>query len=201
MPILSKLRRLFGRTTYVYYRQDLSDTQHAADSPRVETDRYDLLLAEPEDPASPRHDPGFAGRAAQRRSDPGTTLYTITREGEMAHWGWMTTFAREHRLQSVGDVLRVERPGAILVDFYTEGAHRRGGLYAENIRKMLHDAAQEGVEQAFIATRIDNMASRSVVERSGFTPFRVYTRYRLWRWKRSRVSAPDHVEPVRPRGS
>lgn len=201
--VLTRIRkRLFHRTTYIYYRLDLlENTDAPQDSDRLEVGRYDALLKSPEDPDSPRVSEAFRERAAGRCADPESRLYTIFQGDEVAHWGWMTTFEREHRLQSVASDLKVSHPSAILVDFYTEAAHRRNGFYEENIRKMLYDASTQGIRYVFIATRTENFPSRRVIEKVGFAPFRVYTHILVLggRWTRQRnPREADFASVLRP---
>ena len=197
LSLLTRLRKhAYSRVAYIYYRLDVQATAAGADSHIVEIDRYDVLLAPPTDPASARHADGFAARAKSRRH-PGSYLYTIARDGELAHWGWRIDFNHSHRLVSVRDTLQVERMSTILVEFYTEAAHRRQGLYEENLRKMLYDGAEEGVRDAYIATRVDNGASRRVIERVGFKPFRIYTKTRLLGRTKVRDAVPgDYFAPL-----
>lgn len=188
-------RRLFDRRRYVYYRLDLAATPEVArSSDRVERGRYDLLLTAPDDAASPRAAEGFRQRAERRRV-PGTQLYSVSRGGDLAHWGWMSTFETRHRLASLGRDLVVDQPSVFLADFHTEAAHRRNGLYDETIRAMLADAAAGGARYAFIATREGNVPSRRAIERVGFEPYRLFTRVLILGHRFVRAETPD--SPIR----
>lgn len=183
-------RKIFSRRRLIYYRLDLSANPGVGvESPRVERERYSQFLQAPIPHNSPRTSTAFRARVEKRSEQSNCCLYTIELDGLVAHWGWLTTFDRSHHLASVRRELEVDSPSAILLDFFTEASHRRQGLYEENLRKMLYDCATEGIRYTFIATRIDNLASRRVIEKVGFSPFRVYTKVRIlgWTWVQLRA--------------
>ncbi|OZC03422.1 GNAT family N-acetyltransferase [Rubricoccus marinus] len=178
--------RLYHRVVYIYYVVDLPAPEIAQDSPRVAVDDPSAHDA-PVPDGSARASPSFSNRV-EDRARTGSKFYTVSFNGNLAHWGWATPFEGKIRLRSAGAVLVTGKPGVMLVDFYTEPAFRRQGLYAENIRKMLHDATASGAEQAFIATKMTNTPSRRAIEGVGFRPFREYTRTRVLgrSWTRAR---------------
>lgn len=187
---LGRMRsRLYSRVTYLYHRLDFDEVESPGeDSSRVKRDRYDLLLSGSYPSESPRQSSGFKERAESRHI-PSTVLYTLERDGEVAQWAWVVRFSDSHRLESMSSNLLVDASSAILVDGYTENGHRRQGLFEENLRTMLYDCEDESVRYVFCSTRAGNHASRTMVEKLGFLPFRLYTRTRLLGMERIKIES------------
>ncbi len=108
-------------------------------------------------------------------------LYSITREGKLAHYGWVTKGGRSHTFTDVDMTFESPKGSMVLYDFYTNPEFRRQGLYQRNLKQMINDCFHNGVNEIYIGTSSNNLPSKKAIENAGFTCFRCFVKTRfLW---------------------
>jgi RimJ/RimL family protein N-acetyltransferase len=108
--------------------------------------------------------------AALARLEAGERAYTVCLDGKLAHSGWLIPRQHESRMSEVGQTLHLPPNSAVLYDFYTQPGFRGRGLYRATINHMLADLSRDPtLEFVYISVLADNLASRKVIERLGFT--------------------------------
>jgi len=195
--LASRIHRVFHQdVTYLQYTIDCSRCAAAGTErdPEVHIQQFeDLLAFRATDPLFGRRDLLLE---AMKRFSVGETLYSICREGRLAHYGWLFRGARKHRLQGVNATFDSPPDSAVLYGFFTDPEHRGRGLYQRTLRQILRDLALDGVRTAYIGVLKDNLSSRRAIEAAGFTLSRVYRRRRvLWmeRTEETSCAEPRHA--------
>lgn len=182
--LVRRIMRIFCED--IVYRQYSIRCSHepaaGARDPEVSVQRYEDLLAYPH--PSPR-DRRTMLSDAMKRFASGETLYSVARGGQLLHYGWIARGGQTHFLQGVNVSFDSPADSAVLYDFFTHPGFRGQGLYQRNLRQMLRDLAESGVQRAFIGVLEGNDSSRRAIEKIGFSLHRVYRRRRiLWMEKR-----------------
>jgi GNAT superfamily N-acetyltransferase len=118
---------------------------------------------------------------ASKRISDGEILYTITKDGILAHYGWMTKGGKTHRFTVVDMTFDSPKNSIILYDFYTDPKFRRQGLYQRNLRQMLSDSYEAGCKEVYIGSNQINIPSRRAIEKVGFSLYCIFSSKRiLW---------------------
>ncbi|MBL8379244.1 MAG: GNAT family N-acetyltransferase [Burkholderiales bacterium] len=107
---------------------------------------------------------------ALARLEAGHQVYTLSgSDGDLQHFGWLAFGERQSRISEVGQTLDLPEGSATLYDFYTDPQARGQGAYRASLRAMLEDAfARPDTRWAYIGVLADNLASRHVIESTGF---------------------------------
>jgi len=126
---------------------------------------------------------------AQIRSARGAILYTITSNGILAHFGWLTMGGKDHYFNEVDITYRSAADSVHLFDFYTDPLFRRQGFYEMNLKKMISDSFESyGAKEIYIGVRHDNAASKSAIEKAGFKICMKFVRIRIgWYVKKALI--------------
>ncbi len=106
---------------------------------------------------------------AMTRLEAGEHAYTYASGDRLLHSGWLVDQQDEAFLNEVGARYRFPPRSAVLYDFFTDPSARGQGLYRASLRRMLADAALQGVQFVYIVVLADNAPSRHVIEGVGFT--------------------------------
>jgi len=179
--LLRKIARIF-REDVVYLQYAIECRREPAETerdPEVFSQRYEDLLAHPTY-LSPRERRRTLAEALKRFA-AGQMLYSMSRDGELLHCGWVVRGGQKHHLEGVNAAFDSPPESAVLYDFFTHPKHRGQGLYQRNLRQILRDLAAAGVQKAFIGVLKSNDDSRRAIEKVGFSPYRTYRRRRiLW---------------------
>jgi CelD/BcsL family acetyltransferase involved in cellulose biosynthesis/GNAT superfamily N-acetyltransferase len=190
-------RIVYRRVEYCYYRHDGSaiHTGHTA----AGVQRYADLLAYS---GSNRRLPyGAFLQRSLRRLAAGDVLYSVVRDGVLAHYGWLQKMSEAHVLSGFSSRLNVPAGSVILCDFYTEPRFQRQGLYTHTLGQMLNDCRAAGITDVFIGVNARNAASRRVVEKVGFVPYRRFTRTWILGWQWERVVSPPPAPAIGKRAA
>lgn len=106
---------------------------------------------------------------AIHRIESGQQVYSIAKDHQLIHYGWLQKSAKESFFTEVGKPYSYPEHSAVLYDFYSMPNARGKGLYQSNIEQMLaqiqHD---ETIEYIYISVLADNKPSRRVIEKLGF---------------------------------
>jgi RimJ/RimL family protein N-acetyltransferase len=128
----------------------------------------DLLAYRPSEAWQPRLNHFL--KSALDSLEAGTHVYTYVADGQLLHYGWLIERQRKSFITEVGHDFFLPPDAAVLANFYTHVKARGKGLYRQSLSQMLHDAAMiPGTKHIFIAVLADNLASRHVIEKVGFT--------------------------------
>ncbi len=104
------------------------------------------------------------------RIENGMRVYTAADNGCLLHYGWLIERQKNSYMSEVGQEFSFPPNSACLFDFFTCPHSRGRGLYTLSLRTMLQDAARiSGTDKIFIAVLADNVPSRHVIEKVGFT--------------------------------
>ena len=104
-----------------------------------------------------------------KRLKRGQKAYCQVVEGELAHIDWVT----EGYLNTGPEFSSYESDGVIgIYDCLTIPLFRRKGLYLDALQQLLTHARESGFERALIAVDPENLASRNVIVRAGFSLFK-----------------------------
>src|SRR5262245_20213695 len=182
--VLRRIGRIFyDRITYLQYTIPCRpDPAARGRDPDVAVQRYEDLLTYPH--PSPRDRRAMLSDAMKRFAS-GETFYSLAQGGRLRHYGWTTRGGQKHFLQGVNVFFDSPADSAVLYDFFTLPESRGQGLYQRNLRQMLRDLADSGVQRAFIGVLQGNESSRRAIEKAGFSLHRLYRRTRiLWIEKR-----------------
>jgi RimJ/RimL family protein N-acetyltransferase len=128
----------------------------------------------------------------------GAHPYTHIKQGRLVHYGWMIEEEQHARLADVGQEWIPPAGAVVLANFYTDPGERGKGLYYSSLCQMLHDAQRaSGARAVFIGVLADNVPSRKVIEKVGFSyQYSFFQKRRLW-WA-SRWSTIEHAPTTRP---
>lgn len=196
----SVLRRVVGllgeEHAYRQYRMNPCAVRPEGDATEdIGVQRYgDLLLYRG---ANPWLVPNEMLRTAQRRFAAGETIYTVVKDDELVHYGWVAHGGREHLLDRVEATIESPSGSVVLYDFFTHPKYRGQGLYRRCLQKILADAAQAGCTEAFIGVLEGNETSQHTIEKVGFRLHRVfYRKRRLWWERRGEQRMGDGLEDV-----
>jgi CelD/BcsL family acetyltransferase involved in cellulose biosynthesis/RimJ/RimL family protein N-acetyltransferase len=174
--ILANLRaRLWSDTTLIIYEMNLPTDITNANAPDIRVNTVSDLLGF--DSSQFHKDDTEFFASCMKRLENGEHVYSIARNNKLVHFGWMIYGQERGHMSEVGQHLDYPEKSVILYDFYTHPAARGEGLYGKNLRKMLKDiSARGGFKKAIITVKADNIASRKVIERTGFRPYLRMTR-------------------------
>ena len=116
------------------------------------------------------------------RLEAGDRSYTVCAGGKFLHVGWLAPHQTESLFSEVNQRFPYPEPGAALYDFLTAPSARRRGHYQRTVCQMLMNLKREGsTSPAYISVLADNVASRHVIEKIGFSYFCSLFRNRiLW---------------------
>jgi CelD/BcsL family acetyltransferase involved in cellulose biosynthesis/RimJ/RimL family protein N-acetyltransferase len=179
--LLYRIARIFHEDV-VYLQYAIDCKRQPAETerdPEIFAQRYEDLLTHPAylSPRARRR----ALAEALKRFTAGQTLYSMNREGELLHFGWVVRGGQRHLLEGVNAAFDSPPDSAVLYDFFTHPKYRGRGLYQRNLRQILRDLAAAGVQKAFIGVLKGNDGSRRAIEKVGFSMYRTYRRRRiLW---------------------
>ena len=111
----------------------------------------------------------------------GETLYTISRNGLLANYQWMSKGGKTHRLTDVDMEFKSPPGSAIIYDAFTDPQFRRQGLSSRGLKKIIFDCVNDGVQEIYIGHTYKNFASKALIEKEGFKVFRIFIKKRfLW---------------------
>ena len=105
---------------------------------------------------------GWAGtlKALAKLATPARRLYGMVKEGELAHWAWVTLKPCKHYWTD---------PGAVTIGpIETAVEWRRKGLAADAMRHAMNRLFSEGLTLFFIDTSNENVASQRTIAKCGF---------------------------------
>jgi CelD/BcsL family acetyltransferase involved in cellulose biosynthesis/RimJ/RimL family protein N-acetyltransferase len=174
--ILANIRaRLWSNTTLIIYDMDLPAAITDATAPDINVNHVADLLGF--DSSQFHKDDTQFFASCMKRVESGEHVYSVSRDQKLVHFGWMIYGQERGFMSEVGQHLDYPEKSVVLYDFYTHPCARGEGLYGKNLRKMLHDiSARGGFKKAIITVKADNIASRKVIERTGFRPYLRMTR-------------------------
>jgi CelD/BcsL family acetyltransferase involved in cellulose biosynthesis/RimJ/RimL family protein N-acetyltransferase len=132
------------------------------------------------------------------RFENGNHSFTFADDDTLLHYGWLIERQEISDVSEVRQKFELPPNSAVLFDFYTHPKARGRGLYKKSLLQGLHSAAQiAGTEQVFIGVMADNLASRRVIEKTGFvyrgslfneTRFGKIKKWQIWDAKMSEKS-------------
>lgn len=180
-------RAIYARNEYLYYGIDCSTIQDGqAPRPDLEigTQRYADLLAYPG--STSQGSVAEFMESSIRHFNAGHVLYSITKDGVLAHHGWLQ---KTEQFSSSGFPIQpfVPKGSATLHDFHTGPSFRRRGLFTSTLQQVVRDCRDSGVSNVVIGVDRDNWQSRNVIEKVGFAVFACLRRTRFLGWVREEV--------------
>jgi RimJ/RimL family protein N-acetyltransferase len=105
-----------------------------------------------------------------KRFEEGNHSYTFADDEKLLHHGWLVDNQEISNVYEVEQEMKLPPNSSVLYDFFTHPEARRKGLYRKSLCQILHEIAEKGkAKQVFISVLADNRASRSVIEKIGFT--------------------------------
>lgn len=105
-----------------------------------------------------------------KRFEEGNFSYTFADEQKLLHYGWLVDNQEVSSVYEVEQQMKLPPNSSVLYDFFTHPEARRKGFYKKALCQILHEIAEKGkAKQVFISVLADNTASRSVIEKIGFT--------------------------------
>jgi hypothetical protein len=124
---------------------------------------------------------------AQERLARGDRVYVVRCGGQVAHVNW-AGLRSELTATEVGADVRIPlQPDAVVAyDAWTAQEFRSRGLFTASLRRILADATAIGC-RCWCYCRIENRASRRVIEKNGFRPSHRMVRLRVFGRAWSRV--------------
>jgi GNAT superfamily N-acetyltransferase len=106
---------------------------------------------------------------SQGRLDLDCHSYTISRDGRLVHYGWLSVGQKTAVFAEVHQPYDYPEKTVVLYDFYTAPSDRGKGLYQSTLLQMVRDAFQEfGALQVYITVEANNGPSRHAIEKVGF---------------------------------
>ncbi len=149
------------------YRHTLASSQGFASEGRMKKDDLDGLLKF-NVIESWQSKQSFCSSALENLEN-GEHSYSFSSEDKLLHYGWLIEEQRDSFISEVQQAYQYPPKSAVLYDFYTDPDARGQGLYQENIKQILTDAAiRENAEYIYISVNADNIPSRHVIEKLGF---------------------------------
>ncbi|MCH9696562.1 MAG: GNAT family N-acetyltransferase [Gammaproteobacteria bacterium] len=107
--------------------------------------------------------------SALNRLEQGESCYTLTNDGKLQHFGWMIPEQKTALITEVQQSYQYPSRSTVLYDFYTDPEARGKGMYQDNLRQMLNDSViRDSADYVYISVKADNVASRHVIEKTGF---------------------------------
>lgn len=177
---------IYENRNYLYYKLRCDELPVLRErDPDIKVQHYKDLLKH--SGSSPWITKQHLASEALKRFSQGEILYTITKDGVLAHYGWMTRGGKTHRFTVVNMSFESPPDSIILYNFYTDPKFRGQGLYQKNLRQMLSDSAGAGCKEVYIGANQTNIPSRHVIEKMGFSLFCTFSSRRfLWIRKKER---------------
>jgi RimJ/RimL family protein N-acetyltransferase len=113
---------------------------------------------------------GAYRQVAERRMAIGHHLYTRVEGRLLVHYGWLIDRQERGEDLELRQVFFPPPESAALYDYYTHPSARGRGLYFSSLCQVLHDARDLAhARQAYIYIHRENVRSRHVAEKVGFT--------------------------------
>lgn len=109
-------------------------------------------------------------QTAAERITRGETLFSISVEGTLAHYGWLISPARTIAIPEVQQTYELPAGSAYLYDFFTHPAYRNRGMYQASMQRSLAHLQTLHCTAAYIGVDPSNLPSCRAIERLGFTP-------------------------------
>ena len=108
--------------------------------------------------------------AARMRLARGEHLYTLVENNCLLHYAWLQPCHTRAEDAAVGQVFLPPPGSSSLYDHYTHPSARGRGLYFQALCQLLHDVQTVAkTTHAYIYVYADNVPSRHVIEKIGFT--------------------------------
>lgn len=105
-----------------------------------------------------------------KRFEEGDYSFTFADEEKLLHFGWLVDNQEISNVYEVEQEMKLPPNSSVLYDFFTHPEARRKGFYKKSLCQILHEIAKKGkAKQVFISVLADNVVSRSVIEKVGFT--------------------------------
>jgi CelD/BcsL family acetyltransferase involved in cellulose biosynthesis/RimJ/RimL family protein N-acetyltransferase len=155
----------------------------------------DLLAYQPSEAWQPRF--RMFLKHALSGLEAGAHIYSYVQDGRLVHYGWLIEREQKSFITEVGHDFYLPPDSAVLTNFYTHPAARGLGFYRQSLRQLLHDAALiPGTRHIFIAVLANNLSSRHVIEKVGFTyQFSFFTKIVGGRAKRWSNAPAEFTRP------
>jgi GNAT superfamily N-acetyltransferase len=171
-----------NRTYLLYHLLARGVENNNAEDSQISVQKYADLLGYTGSNLGIRRDDLYS--EALKRFSAEDRLYSVTKDGILVHYGWMSKITKDHRFAEVDLAFDSGLDGVRLYDFYTEPALRRQGLFQRTLGKMILDAREMGAREMYIAIHHDNLAAKRAIEQMGFSLLRTFSRKRfLWMCK------------------
>lgn len=178
---------LWQRTEFRVYRLRLANLGREPTTAPLDVDNLAQLLAF--EPSGSWHDRQQFLKLSRQRLAEGCHVFTEVRAGRLTHYAWLRPQAPQFSESDIDWTCPLPADSAILFDAFTHPADRGQGLQTRSLLYRLHYAARLGSVWGFIVVASDNLASRHVIEKSGFEhvctvtrSIRLGRRYRSEEW-------------------
>lgn len=191
----SLLRQSYHTATIRLYRMDLNEPSAATKSPwQVELNQHQALAGY--DPQVGWQSTEEFRRCAHERFARSETLFSISVDQTLAHYGWVIYPTRSIAIPEVAQHYELPERSAYLYDFFTHPAFRQRGMYQASLQRILAHLSTQQCPAAYIGVAPSNVPSSRVIEKLGFQPSatlgyrRIATNVR--RWVEDHAAAPQH---------
>lgn len=125
-------------------------------------------------------------QSCSERLARGETLFSISVDKTLAHYGWLTCPARSIAIPEVDQTYELPAGAAYLYDFFTHPAFRQRGMYQASLQRILTELRSRDCTAAYIGVAPSNVPSCRAIEKQGFQPIatlgyrRIATNVRRW---------------------
>lgn len=127
----------------------------------------DILMFEPEEIWQEKQ--SFSNSSLTRLEN-NNSFYSFSENNKLLHYGWLAKKQKKSIITEVNKPYTYPDNSAVLFDFYTSKSARGRGLYQSNIKQILGEITKDkDIDYIYILVESDNIASRHVIEKLGFT--------------------------------
>jgi len=144
-------------------------------------------------------------QCAADRIARGETLFSITVDQTLAHYGWLVSATRSIAIPEVEQSYELPERSAYLYDFFTHPAFRNRGMYQASMQRILAHLQVQQCAAAYIGVAPSNVASCRAIEKLGFQPVatlgyrRIANQVRRWVQVTDHAMAPEAVQYSSPK--
>jgi RimJ/RimL family protein N-acetyltransferase len=189
-------RRGYHTATIRLYRLELA-TLESCSSPASPNSNWQVAInrlhdLEGYDPQSGWQSIAAFRQVASGRIAQGETLFSISVDQTLAHYGWLVSSTRSIVIPEVEQSYEMPTGAAYLYDFFTHPAYRNRGMYQASMHCILAHLRSLQCPTAYIGVAPSNHASCRAIEKLGFQPVATLGYRRIASQVRRWVQVTDH---------
>lgn len=119
---------------------------------------------------------------ALRRFSFEDTLFSILKDDELIHFGWMTKNLKNQNLTEIDSYFKFPENSVVCYDFFTKGDLSNTNFIDNTLHAMGQECKNNGISEIFIGAFNNNRQKINLIKNIGFIPYQQMERSTLF-WK------------------